>query len=395
MRKISKILIYIIIVIIFVFAFKAVYSIFNIKKISGNKEIINYYVLSNKDIKKRDLKKINIGYYKDDELSITYNKKYNYVSYADLSSLCEALLNNEIGAIIIEENLKNLVIDVDHNMLSNMKIVDKFKKNIDISKVTKLVDITSSSFNLYISGIDTYGDIKTVARSDANIIVSVNPNARKILLIPIPRDYYLMLHSKGRKDKLTHTGIYGIEESVRSLEDLLNIDINYYIKLNFSSLIDIVNIIDGVDVYSDTDFTSLDGFKFYKGYNTLYGDKALAFARERYSFADGDRKRVKNQEILFKAIIDKISSSSLLFKYDSILNKISSKIDTNLKEKDLIALITMQIKDNTDWNFEQYNLDGKNSLEYTYTYPQEKLYVMIPDEVMLLEARRKILEMSD
>ena len=162
--------------------------------------------------------------------------------------------------------------------------------------IAKKVKVTKESFNIFISGIDTYGKISSVSRSDVNMVVTVNPKTKQILMTSIPRDYYVTLHGvKGYKDKLTHASLLGIENSVMTVEDLLDIDINYYIKVNFSSVINVVDSLGGVDVYSEYDFTSIDGYHYSKGYNKVNGEEALSFVRERKAFASGDNQRIKKQ----------------------------------------------------------------------------------------------------
>mgnify|MGYP000007766483 FL=1 len=162
--------------------------------------------------------------------------------------------------------------------------LDAIKVEIKNEDIGKSVDVTNKPFNVYISGIDTYGSINKVSRSDVNILMSVNPIKKEILLTNIPRDYYVKLHTFKEYDKITHAGIYGVNESIKTIEDLLDTKINYYIKVNFTSLVDIVDALDGITVNSNYIFVSNDGYSYVKGANVLDGKKALSFARERKSF---------------------------------------------------------------------------------------------------------------
>ena len=168
--------------------------------------------------------------------------------------------------------------------------------------------ISKGKFSIYISGIDTSGNISNVSRSDSNTVVTVNTETHQVLLTSIPRDYYVTLHSKNAKDKLTHSGIYGIAETVNTVEDLLDTDINYYVRVNFTTVIKLVDTLGGIDVNSDYAFTSGE-FNFVKGMNHMNGKQALAFSRERHAFKDGDNQRIKNQQKVIEAIINKVLNS--------------------------------------------------------------------------------------
>lgn len=375
---------------------KVIKTISFTKNVSTDKEFYIYKIIvSNKTIKKKDLKKIPIGYYIEDTISINYNSKYKYIGYKDIDSLYNGLLYGEVGAIIIEDNFKTMMEENDDSLKYRTTTIDTYKYSKKLSNVSKNIDITNEQFIIYISGIDTYGDISDVSRSDVNILATINPINHKILLISIPRDYYINVHSKGKKDKLTHIGIYGIDESIKSLEDLFNIDINYYIKVNFNSLIDVVDMLGGINVNSSKSFTSKDGYKYNIGHNKLNGEEVLSFVRERYAFAEGDLMRGFNQEEVIKSLISEFSATKVLLKYDSFLEKLSNKIETNMKESEIISLINLQLKEKIKWDISVYNLDGENSLEYTYTYPNEKLYVMLPNNDMVKTAKMKIENLGD
>ena len=240
------------------------------------------------------------------------------------------------GDIILSEGEKILSLNKVAEIVWN-----PFSVDINNKDIAKRVGITSEPFNVYISGIDTYGGIKKVSRSDVNMIMTVNPKEKKILLTSIPRDMYVTLHSSGQLDKLTHSGIYGIDETVSTVEDWLGTDINYYIRVNFTSLQDIVDAIGGVDVESPKAFKSaVSKYTYTEGMNHLNGEAALFFARERKAFADGDNERVKNQQRVVKAIVDKISGSSvILLKYTQLMNTVGQEVQTNLTEKDISSQI--------------------------------------------------------
>ena len=225
------------------------------------------------------------------------------------------------------------------------------------------------------------------------MVLTINPNTKKILITSIPRDYYVTLHSKKEKDKLTHAGIYGIEESVTTIEDFLNIKINYYVKVNFSSLIQIVDTLDGVDVYSKYDFTSIDNYHYKQGINYLKGEEALSFVRERKAFNDGDRMRIVNQAEMIKALVNKVTNTSILTKYNSLLDVLGKSILTNLDMESITKFVKMQFDDNSNWEVINQSLEGADGLEYTYSYKGSKLYVMIPDEESIISSKHHIEEL--
>ena len=375
-----------------------------------NYKTYNYKVVVLKDSnynKLNDIEDKQLGYYKTDgkETTKSLNKLASKVNtnnkeYDNTETLVEDLLNKRVDAILIEET--HLTILEEHN--NDTEAVSKINNNINnFSDKTKIIyeftiivktdnfskdiDVTKKPFNVYISGIDTYGEISSVSRSDVNMVVTVNPETKQILLTSIPRDYYVKLHDKtGYNDKLTHAGLYGVDTSLKTIEDLLNIEINYYVKVNFSSVIDIVEALGGVEVYSDYSFTSIDGYNYTKGYNKVNGEEALSFARERKSFNAGDRQRVKNQQALLEAMFRKCTSASIITKYNSLLNSVNKSFVTNMPTDRLTALLKMQLKNRYKWIITSNSLEGSNSSNYTYSYSASKLYVMEPDEESVAKA---------
>ena len=249
-------------------------------------------------------------------------------------------------------------------------------------------------YNIYITGIDTSRNINNVARSDANIIATVNLNTHEILLTSIPRDYYVTLHRYGAKDKLTHSGIYGVNETVTTVEDLLCIDINYYVRVNFTTVIKLVDELGGIEVNSDYAFTANGtNYSFKKGINYLNGKEALAFSRERYSFEDGDNQRVKNQQKVISAIIDKVTSSTtILTKYTSILSALEGSFQTNIDQDELSKIVKDQLNSMPSWTIKSNSLTGTGDYASTYSMGSQELYVMRPDETSVKTATQKINE---
>ena len=310
----------------------------------------------------------------------------------DITNLKESFLNEEYDSILIENSMLAMINESDSNFAKSYKVIYEFSLDVETEDIANEVDITKDAFNIYVSGIDTYGSVSSVSRSDVNMIITVNPKTHKILITSIPRDYYVTLAGKNAKDKLTHSGIYGIETSVATLEDLLDIKINYYVKVNFTSVIDIVDALGGVNVYSKYSFTSQDGYYYNQGYNNVDGKEALSFVRERKSFSEGDRTRVENQAAMIEALINKAISPSIITRYTSLLNALDDSFITNLKTEDITEFIKMQIDEMLAWDIENISLNGTDGFDYTYSYGGTRLYVMIPDNETVINATNKINE---
>ena len=327
---------------------------------------------------------------KDAKEKIEKNITIDFKTTSDITALKESFLKEEFAGMLIEDSMLAMLNESDSNFANSYKVIYDFSLDVETEDIASEVDITKDAFNIYVSGIDTYGSVSSVSRSDVNMIITVNPKTHKILITSIPRDYYVTLAGKNAKDKLTHAGIYGIEESVATLENLLDININYYVKVNFTSVIDIVDALGGVNVYSKYSFTSQDGYYYNQGYNSVDGKKALSFVRERKSFSEGDRTRVENQAAMIEALINKAISPSIITRYTSLLNALSNSFITNLKTEDITNFIKMQIDDMPSWDIENISLNGTDGFDYTYSYGGTKLYVMIPDNETVINATNKI-----
>lgn len=316
--------------------------------------------------------------------------KFTSLVGEDISDLTEMLESDETSAIILESAQLSIIEEENKEFYDSIRIIWSTDVEIEIAKIGESVDVTKDSFNILISGIDTYGSITKVSRSDVNILVTVNPSTHSILLTSIPRDYYVLLPEFNEYDKLTHAGIYGIETSVSAVENLLDTTINYYIKVNFTSLIDIVDALGGITVESNYDFTTQDGYHFTKGTNELNGKEALSFARERKAFADGDRIRGQNQELILASLINKAMSASIITNYVDLLNALDDKFVTNITDEEITDFIKKQISEMPSWNINAISLDGSNAYDYTYSYKSQKLYVMKPYEESVLNAKEQI-----
>jgi len=321
------------------------------------------------------------------------------VSYKETESYLETghQLVDEKGAthdnviFVSNTNYEMMCEEID-TFKQNTKIIHTVSIEMVADDFAKRVNVTKDPFNVYISGIDTSGSIGTVARSDVNMIMTVNPQTKKILLTSIPRDMYLPLHTYGANDKLTHSGIYGIQETTATVEDWLGIDINYYLRVNFTTLTDIVDAIGGIDVESQYPFSSsVSSYSYSAGMNHLDGEAALYFARERKSLPGGDNERIKNQQRVLTAIIDKVTSSTvILTKYTQLLEAVGDKMQTSLSNNDISAIVKMQIKDMGQWDIISNSVKGKGGMMETYSMPGRKLSVAVPVEESVVEAQKEI-----
>ena len=363
----------------------------------------NYSILVLNDSKYEkieDLEKKNIGSLefntdglKESKEKVEKKISVNFKIYNDISELKKDFEKKKVEAMLIENSILAILTEDDGEFASSYKVIYDFSVDVETKDIAKKVDITKDTFSIYVSGIDTYGAVSSVSRSDVNMVITINPKTNKILITSIPRDYYVPLAGKDGKDKLTHAGIYGVETSVKTIENLLDTKINYYIKVNFTSLIKVVDALGGVKVYSKYNFTSMDGYTYKQGYNNVNGEKALSFVRERKAFNGGDRVRVENQAAMIKALVEKATSPSIITKYTSLLKTLEKLFVTNLNMEDITEFIKKQIDDMKSWEVESQSLDGKDDYQYTYSYKGQKLYVMTPDNETVINAHNKIEEM--
>lgn len=364
------------------------------------KETDEYYVVVRKDspyTKVEDIKDKNVHFFQiidDVKTEITKKANVTLVNQENLLDLGNKLLNKNVDIILTSATQYSMLGDEVKNFKENTKILYTIKHelqtNTKVEEAASKYSVKSGKFNVYISGIDTSGNISNVSRSDANIVMSINTDTHEALLTSIPRDYYVTLHSYGAKDKLTHSGIYGVNETVSTVEDLLDTDINYYVRVNFTTVIKLVDKLGGIDVYSDYNF-SRDGYNFKKGYNHINGDAALVFSRERYSFAEGDNQRVKNQQHVIEAVMKKVlNSTTLLTKYTDILDSLKGSFQTNIAQDDISSLVKDQINNMSSWTIKSNSLTGTGASSSTYSMGSTKLYVMVPNSSSVTSAKEKI-----
>ena len=281
-----------------------------------------------------------------------------------------------------------------------------FLSSTSVDNEFAVANITKDPFNVVITGIDTTGTIDEAGRSDVNMIVTVNPQTGQILMTSIPRDYEIhMPDHDNAVDKLTHTGTYGVPTTIGAEQELLEMTANYYVKVNFTTVEKFIDAIGGVDVYSENEFTpsynaypddkdpppEVDGWTVKKGMNHMTGAQALVFARERKSFDDGDRTRIKNQQAVFEAMIKKATSSkTMLMSYNKILSSLKKYFEMSFSSKELRALIKYQLRKNPTWLIYRNQITGGDGSLQTYTTGDEFCYVMTQDAESIGNAKSLI-----
>ena len=336
----------------------------------------------------------NTSYNRDIVASIReeLGEHIGFDSIKNYTEATQKLQSGEIEALIINEAIRD-VFEVDLNTISTVIKTYEFEEEKDV--IRNPTKVTSEPFVVYITGIDTYGGLGTTARSDVNKIGVINPLTKDILLIDIPRDFYVPISCLYNEyDKLTHSGFYGPECTVETMSNYMGLDINYYARVNFSSVIQIIDALNGIDVDSKFSFrirTETGVYSFTEGINHMNGEEALAFCRERYDLPGGDFDRIKNQTAVLKGAIKKMTSPAILSNYKEVLDVLVQNIETNMPSEDIIALINMQLSDMATWNIESFSLRANGTYDYSAMMGQE-LYMGIPDEDSIIEAKALINE---
>lgn len=322
-----------------------------------------------------------------EKLQTENNENIQPKVYSGVLTLVNALYNNDVDCIIINESYRAMIEEDFPNFSSDTRVIYSKQYVTEINSPENS-DITRNTFNVYVSGIDTYGSITTKSRSDVNMIMTVNPTTKTVLLTSIPRDYYIPFNVLGgQRDKLTHSGLYGVNETMQNVASYFGIDIDYFIRVNFDSLIDIVDSLGGIEVYNPQAFKN-----FEVGKITLNGEEALAFSRERYSFEDGDKERGRNQMRVITGIINKVLSPAIISNYSELMDKLHVSFQTNMSDEQIISLVRMQLDDMSPWTIQQQSVNGNGQTLYSPIYGSN-LYMMVPDDKSVENAKIKINEL--
>ena len=310
--------------------------------------------------------------------------------YAGLTELADGILNGEVNAMLLNSGYLSVYEDMDGYTDFSTKIKEVGTVEVESTiqsaeESTPVEPITTANggkvYTIYLSGIDTRGEMTAKSRSDVNIIATVNTDTHEILLVSTPRDYFVPLSiSGGAPDKLTHAGIYGIDVCMDTLGMLYDIDINYYFRINFGGFVKVIDALGGITVNSDYDFDSKNilGYHFNKGENYVNGEQALIFARERYAFQEGDRQRGKNQMEVIRGVVKKALSPEILTSYSSILSSLDGCFGTNITYEEIAQILQQQLTNGGDWTIVSYSVNGTGATEKPYSMSQ-KAYGMVPD----------------
>ena len=331
-----------------------------------------------------------------DDIKTSQNKDLKVEDSSSYLAAYKSLLAGETKAIVLNSVFENLI---EQEYPDHAKKI----KKIYTKELTKTVEAPKSSqnkaFNIYISGIDTYGPISSVSRSDVNIIMTVNQETKKILLTTTPRDAYVPIADGGnnQNDKLTHAGIYGVDASIHTLENLYGIDLNYYARLNFTSFLKLIDLLGGVDVNNDQEFTSLHGnYHFPVGNVHLDSEQALGFVRERYSLANGDGDRGRNQQKVISAIVQKLTSAEALKNFDDIMQSLQDSVQTNMPPETMVSLVNTQLVSGGKYTVITRDLKGTGRMDLpSYAMPDSSLYMLEVDPNSLETLKTEIKDIME
>lgn len=331
-----------------------------------------------------------------DDIKTSQSKVLTVEESSSYLAAYKSLLAGETKAIVLNSVFENLIEQEypDHAKKIKKIYTKELTKTVEAPKLSQ-----NKAFNIYISGIDTYGPISSVSRSDVNIIMTVNQETKKILLTTTPRDAYVPIADGGnnQNDKLTHAGIYGVDASIHTLENLYDIELNYYARLNFTSFLKLIDLLGGVDVYNDQEFTAHTNGKHY-GVGNIHMDSelALGFVRERYSLTNGDGDRGRNQQKVISAIIQKLTSAEALKNFDSIMQGLQDSVQTNMPPETMVSLVNAQLASGGKYSVITRDLKGTGRMDLpSYAMPDSNLYMLEVDPNSLETLKTEIKDIME
>lgn len=348
-----------------------------------------------------DLKDKTIGFQQNNpNLELAQKGLPETISYkakeeSDLANILVDLEDNNVSGIVLASTYLETLKENQKEFYDSAKVIYTYEIKYPKSDDATKANITKEPFIIYISGSDSRGKLSNADRSDVNMLAVVNPNTNKILLVSVPRDYYVQLHgTTGNKDKLTHAGIYGIDMSKNTMQDIFGVTINYTAKIGFTGVEKVVDALGGVDINSDTRFTAWTdrSCHFEKGVQHVGGRCALAYARERYAYTTGDRHRVKNQQEVLGAIIKKATQPQYLIHYTDVLASLEGSFVTSLSYDEITSFAKLQLNTMKGWQIESISVDGTGAMLPTYSMGSQPLSVMIPNQETIDAAKAKINE---
>lgn len=328
----------------------------------------------------------------DELVEEKFSSDMNVTYFEGYTEVLDRFYTGADDVFILAEAQRGIVKELYPGFDDDTRVIDTVSYRVSTESNESQVDVENQTFSIFVTGIDTFGPVSTVSRSDVNMIVTVNPITNEILLTNLPRDTQVELATFGKLDKLTHAGVYGVNESIMTLENFLDINIDYYIKVNFNSLIDIVDAMGGVEVESKFRFENGD-FIVEEGINHLDGTQALIFARARYNLPDLDNDRILNHQALMTGIINKLLSPTILTNYNSILESIKGSFEFSMPENEFKSLLKMQIDSNSTWKIVSNTVMGEEIWsDTTYSMPGHNLYLVDTYPEDLVKAKSYFLQ---
>ena len=332
------------------------------------------------------------------------NTSLSTKTYTKWDDLLNNLYNGKnIEAFVVHDSVRSTIAEHYPEFEEKTKIIGTIKITTEVKLSANDKKVNQEPFFVYVSGNDGEGQISSIGRSDVNILAVVNPKTKQVLLVSTPRDSYITISTADGKsglDKLTHAGNAGIEYSEEALENLYSISIDYYIKLNFTGCVEIVDALGGITINSDVDFTNgyeaaPESYHFSVGENECNGEQTLAFVRERKAFDDGDFQRGRNQEAAIKGIIAKATSPSILTNYSAVLDAVSNMVLTNMSTGTITSLIRGQLSNPKAWNVQSYTISGTTDTMTGQVYGISGMSVVIPDKSSINTAKELINNVVD
>ena len=326
-------------------------------------------------------------------------KQVQTIDKNTLSDAVQSFYDNHTDILIMSEALAGTISDIQgfENFETDTKILYSFDRPIDASASdTVAVDMTTKPFTIFFGGNDTTGTLSLEGRTDVDMTVTVNPNTHQIIISNLPRDSWIKNpYYNDKRDKLTHLGLAGIDNTLKGLGNIYGIEIPNYVIVNFTTFMSIVSALGGVTIQNPYTFTAITGTVFYEGEISMPADIALLYCRERENLSGGDFDRNMHQQIVMKAIIDKLTSKDIITKFDSLLNEINGQFLTNISPNSLYALAQKQLDEGIEWNIVNYHVGGETGMEICASATGQYLSVVYPYDNQIEFVRNEIQKVMD
>lgn len=328
-----------------------------------------------------------------------------YVESQDSMVLANELVSQTIDAALMANSQITMIEKNNTELYSRLRVIKTYEMHVDNTEIASDKDITKEPFTVYISGLDSLGVPNYNGLSDVNMLLLIDPNKHHIEMVSIPRDAYIPNQAYNNfPDKLTHTGNEGIDNVVQSMETVFGFEIDYYAKVSFSSLIEIIDTLGGIDVDVQLEFYEQDENRdfsnqihLYPGIQTLNGRSALAYARHRHTEGWGDIGRNFAQQQIIQAIINKLLTAEGINKVPDVLQVGAEYVSTNMPISTVKRFINNEINHPRSWSFSSISLAGamnENQLCVSAT-EYGPLFVFILDQNELNNVYAKYMEMFE